>query len=51
MTGLPFDVPEHEEMILKTPGKRPGTVLAIERQLFNVKIAEYTEPLFFDRQW
>lgn len=48
---MPFDVPDHDHMLLKVPGKRPGTVLAIERQLFNVKIAEYVEPMFFDRQW
>lgn len=51
MAKFPFDVPEHEAMIFKAPGKRSGTVLAVEAQLFNVKIAEYIEPLFFDRQW
>lgn len=48
---MPFDVPNHSLILFKVPGKRPGTVLAIERQLFNVKIAEYTEPLFYSRQW
>lgn len=36
MAKFPFDVPEHEAMIFKAPGKRPSTVLAVEVQLFNV---------------
>lgn len=51
MSEFAFDVPEHSMMILKVPGKRPGTVLVVERQLFNIKVSEYTEPLYCPRQW
>ncbi len=51
MRDFPFEVATHEYMLLCTPGKRPNTVLCIEVQLFNVAINEYTEPLFYGRQW
>lgn len=48
---MPFDVPDHEYMLLRMPGKRPGTVLTVEQQIVNVIIAEYTEPFYHPRQW
>ena len=48
---MPFEVPTHPLMLLRVPGKRPDTVLTVERQIYNVIIAEYTEPLYHPRQW
>ena len=55
MVDLPppqeFEVPAHSRMLVSVPGQRPGTMLTIEAQLFNVVIREYTGPLSWQRQW
>lgn len=51
MIEMAFDVPLHEYMLIRLPGKRPNTVLAVEAQLFNIKICEYVDPMLIDRSW
>lgn len=52
MSGdMPFEVPTHDSMALRIPGKLPLTVLTVEALLFSWRICEYTEPLFFARAW
>lgn len=46
-----FDVPAHNLMLARCPGKQPNTVLTIEVQIFTVRICEYTEPIFYERFW
>lgn len=46
-----FEVPLHEHMALRIPGKMPLTVLTIERMIFSWRICEYTDPLFIGRAW
>lgn len=48
---FPFVVEPHEMMVACVPGKMPQTVLTIDRQLFNVVVHEYTEPLSWRREW
>lgn len=48
---MPFDVPLHDLMLLRLPGKRPGTVLTVEMMAYTVRICEYTEPLSYERFW
>jgi hypothetical protein len=51
MTDYPFEVPVHDHMIATVPGKRPGTVLTLERQIYTFRICEYTEPISYGRHW
>lgn len=46
-----FEVPFHRDIYLRVPGKRPGTVLAVEQMGHEVALCEYTEPMFYARQW
>ena len=48
---MPFDVPWHEMMVLRVPGKMPLTVLTIERMLYSWRLCEYSEPLYIARSW
>ena len=48
---MPFEVPIHDSMALRIPGKFPLTVLTVEAMLFSWRICEYSEPLFFARAW
>jgi hypothetical protein len=38
-------------MILRVPGKVSNTVLTLERNIYNVTIYEYSDPLYRGRQW
>lgn len=49
--NFPFDVPIHDNMAMRIPGKLPLTVLCIERQIYTWRISEYTEPLSYGRHW
>ena len=48
---FPFEVPPHNTMAMRVPGKLPQTVLTIERMLYSWRLCEYTEPLFIGRAW
>lgn len=45
------DVPWHDRMVLRVPGKREGTVLTVEIMIYTTRICEYTEPWSYDRHW
>lgn len=47
----PFDVDDHERMLLRIRGKEPQTVLALEAMLYTWRISEYTDPLSYGRHW
>lgn len=48
---LPFEVALHDLMVMRVAGKDGTTVLTVERNLYNVKVCEYSEPLFYFRDW
>src|SRR4051812_48852218 len=48
---MPFDVPLHDRMALRIPGKMPQTVLCIEQMIYTWRISEYTDPLSYGRHW
>jgi hypothetical protein len=48
---FPFEVPLHDRMALRVPGKLPQTVLCIEQQIYTWRISEYTEPISYGRHW
>lgn len=48
---LPFDVPIHDRMAVRVPGKLPNTVVTLEQMAFTWRICEYTERISYDRFW
>lgn len=47
----PFVVEPHDHMLFRVKGKEPNTILTVERQIYTVRICEYTGPLFYGRFW
>jgi len=47
----PFRVATHDRMLLQITGKVTGTMLTVEQQIYTWRVAEYTDPLFYGRNW
>jgi hypothetical protein len=51
MSQEAFEVPVHDTMYLRVPGKIPNTVLTVEKMLYSWRLCEYSDPLFIARAW
>lgn len=46
-----LNVPKSQCEVIRFDGKRPDTVLVLERQLFNYALREYDTDLSYTRFW